>query len=83
MFFDGTIKLKNLDFGHILLDAKSYEKKLIYNISHKTLIGVRFLRIMFDKVDGFITVYDETRYLVIFGPEKYDAICNRIRYLIS
>ena len=38
---------------------------------------------MFDKVDGFITVYDGTRYLVLFGPEKNDAICNRIRYLIS
>ena len=38
---------------------------------------------MFDKVDGFIRVYDETRYLVLFGAEKYDAICNRIRYLVS
>ena len=23
------------------------------------------------------------RYLALFGSEKYDAICNRIRYLIS
>ena len=29
-----------------------------------------------------IRVYDGTRYLVLFGPEKYDAIYNRIRYLI-
>ena len=26
---------------------------------------------------------DGTSYLVLFGPEKYDAIYNRIRYLIS
>ena len=37
--------------------------------------------ISFDKVDIFIRVYDRTRYLVLFVPEKYDAICNRIRYL--
>ena len=26
---------------------------------------------------------DRTRYLVLFGPEKYDAIYNKIRYFIS
>ena len=41
------------------------------------------LRIRFDKVDGFIKIYDETRYLVLFGPERYDTIYNKIRYLIS
>ena len=41
------------------------------------------LRISFSKVDGFIRVFDETRYLILFGPEKYYAIYNRIRYLIS
>ena len=36
-----------------------------------------------DKVDGLIGVYDGTRYLVLFSPEKNDGIYNRIRYLIS
>ena len=31
---------------------------------------------------GFIRVYNGTRYLVLFGLEKYDALPNRIRYLI-
>ena len=39
------------------------------------------MRIMFDKIDGFIRVYRRTRYLVLFGAEKYDFIYNRIRYL--
>ena len=30
-----------------------------------------------------IRIYDGTNYLVLFRPEKYDAIYNRIRYLIS
>ena len=81
--FDGIIKFKDFDFDNILLDEKSYENNLTYNISHKTLIDAKFLHILFDKVDVFITVYDGTRYLVLFGPEKYDAICNRMRYPIS
>ena len=56
---------------------------MVYDISYKTLISAKPLCTSFDKVDGFIRVYDGTRYLVLFSPEKYDAICNRIRYLIS
>ena len=41
------------------------------------------MRIRIDKIDGFIRVYDEARCLVLLRPEKYDAIYNRIRYLIS
>ena len=41
------------------------------------------LCIRFDKVNGFLRVYDGTRYLISFDPEKYDAIYNRIRYLLS
>ena len=51
-------------------------------ISYKTLIGSKPLRIRFDKIDRFIRVYDETRYLVLFGAEKCDSIYNRIRYLM-
>ena len=32
------------------------------------------LRIKFNKIDGFIRIYDGTRYLVLFGSEKYDLI---------
>ena len=56
---------------------------MFFDISYKTLIGAKPLRIRFDKKDEFIGVYNETRYLVLFGLEKYDAIYNRIRYLIG
>ena len=36
---------------------------------------------MFNKVDGFIRDYDGTKHLVLFRPEKHDAILDRIRYL--
>ena len=62
---------------------KSYEYILIYNISYKTLIGAKPLRIRSDKVNGFIRVYDETKFLVLLGHKKYDTIFDNIRYLIN
>ena len=41
------------------------------------------LRIRLDKADVFIRNHDGTRYLVLFGSEKYDAIYNAIRYFKS
>ena len=81
-YFDNIIKLKDFYFNNILIDQKSHEIILIYYISYETLIGPQALRIRFDKIDGFIKTYDENKYLVLRGSEKYDAIYNRIRYLI-
>ena len=64
------------------LDKKSQENILIYNISHKTLLGAKPLHIRFDEVDVFIRVYDGTKCLVLLGLEKEDAIYNRIRCLL-
>ena len=38
---------------------------MIYDISYKNLIGPKFLRIRFDKTEGFITTSDGTRYLTL------------------
>ena len=46
------------------------------------MIDAKPLHIRFDKIDGFIRIYDGTRYLVLPGLEKYD-IYNKIRYLKS
>ena len=46
-------------------------------------MGAKPLRIRFDKIDGFIKIYDGTRQLVLFSPERYDPIYDRIRYLVS
>ena len=56
---------------------------MIYNISYKTLIDPKPLHIRFDKIDGFIWIYDGTTQLTLSGSEKYDTIYNRIRYVIS
>ena len=46
-------------------------------------MDAKLLSIRFDKLDGFIKIYDGTRYVVVFDPKRYDAIYNRIRYLVS
>ena len=56
---------------------------MIYDISSKTLISSKPLRITFNKIDGFIRIYGGTKYLVLLGLENYNAIYNRIRYLLS
>ena len=48
----------------MLLDQKSYENNLVYNISCKNLISAKHLSIRFDKVGRFIRVYDGNKYLV-------------------
>ena len=56
---------------------------MIYGISWEALIDTKTVSIRFDKIGGFIKVYDGTKYLALFGPEIYVGICDRIRYLIS
>ena len=67
------MRVIDIDFSDILLNKKSNENILIYDISYKTL-GAKPLRIWFEKVDGFIKMYDGIRYLILFGPERYHAI---------
>ena len=83
-YLDDIIKTEDFDLDNILIDEKSYENILVHYILYKSLIDSKPLRITFNKIDGFIIrVYDGIKYLVLFGSEKYDFICNRIIYLIS
>ena len=82
-YFDDIIKLEDFYIYNILIDKKLHENILIYDISYRTLIDLKPLRIRFDKIDGFISIYDGTRYLALFDSEKYEAIYDRIRYLVS
>ena len=49
----------------ILRNQKLYKNILVYDISYKTLIGAKPLRIRLDRVDWFIGVYNGIIYLVI------------------
>ena len=66
-YFDEMVKIESFNLDNILIDEKSYESILVYNISYKTLIDAKSYG---------------TRYLVLFGIEKKNDY-NRIRYLIT
>ena len=68
-----TIKLKDFDFD-ILKDEKSHKNILLHDIWYKPLIDWQPLNVRFDKIDGFIRIYNGTGYLVLLGPKKYDSI---------
>ena len=86
-YFDDMMRVGDFDFDNILLNEKSYENSFenssIYVISYKTFMGAKPLCITFNKINGFIKIDDGTRCLALFGPKRYDAIYDRIRYLIS
>ena len=82
-YFDDIIKLEDFHIDNILIDEKSHENILVYDILYKTSIGTKPLRVRFDKIDEFIRFYDGITYLTLFGSEKYDAVYNRIRYLLT
>ena len=50
-YFDDIIEIQDFDLDNILIDGKSYENILFYNISYKRLIDTKPLRIRFDKID--------------------------------
>ena len=59
-YFDDITKIEDFDLNKILIDEKSFENISVYNISYKCLIDSMPLRIRFNKIDGFIRVYDGT-----------------------
>ena len=51
----------------IFYETKNHAKhaKIFYDISYKTFMASMPLRIRFDKIDGFMKIYNGIRYLVI------------------
>ena len=83
-YFDDIIKDIDINLSNILLDEKLYENISVYDISCKTSMGPKSLRIRFDKIDGFIWVgCDEFRHLVLFDYGLFDNICDKIKYLMN
>ena len=54
--------MNDLYLDNILIDQKSYETILIYDVAYKNPYGVKPARIIFYKVDGYIIKYAKTRF---------------------
>ena len=68
-YSNNITELEDFDLDNILIDKKSHENSSVYNISNKTIIDSKPLRIRFFQIDGIIRIYDGTRYLTLFGSE--------------
>ena len=55
-----TVRIEDFDINNIFINEKSYKNIWVYDFSYKTLIGAKPLSIRFDKISGFVRVYDET-----------------------
>ena len=87
-YFDDIIRFMDRDTDfNILLNGKLYEEKfkniLIYDISYKTSMGAKPLRVRFNKIDGFIKIHNNIRYLVLFDYSYCDKVCDKIKYLVG
>ena len=83
-YFDDIINFIGIDFSDTLLYEKMYENISVYDISYKTSMGTKPLRIRFDKIGGFIRLRGgEFRHLVLFDYGMFDKTCDKIKYLIS
>ena len=83
-YFDDIIKDKVFNFSDTLLDEKLYENISVYDISYKTPMGPKPLRLRFHKIDGFIRARgSELKYLVLFDYILFDKTCDKIECLIS
>ena len=60
LLFWRCINIDGIDLDNNLLDEKSYENILIYNVAYKIPYGAKPLRIILDKVDEYIRKYDTT-----------------------
>ena len=81
-YFDDIKSDRDIYSGDILSEEKSYktyENILIYDISYKTFMGAKPLRIRFDEIDGFIKIHNGIRYLVVFDHEWFDKFCDRVK----
>ena len=79
-YFDDIINVNDLDLDNISFDEKSNENILIYHATNKTPYHVKPLRIIFDKLEGYIGKYGKTKYQAIFHSyEKYESIFDKIR----
>ena len=85
-YFDDVMRYTDINSDNILLRKNSYKKCeiiLICDISYETFMFAKPLRISFNKIDGFMNIYDGTRYLVLCEFERYNVLSNRIKYLIN
>ena len=69
-YFNDIIIIEDFGLYNIVINEKSHENILIYNISSKTLIDPKPLHIRLDKIDGLIRIYNGTICSTLFSSKN-------------
>ena len=69
-YFNDIIKFESFGYHNITLDEKPNENIFIFDVTYQTFVAAKSFHIRFHNIDGFIRVYDRSRYLVLFGQEN-------------
>ena len=80
-YFNDIIKFESFGYHNITLDEKSNENIFIFDFTYQAFVAARSLHIRFHKIEGFIRVYDRSRYLVLFEPENVMLFTTRLHIL--
>ena len=57
-YFDDAMAVSGISFKDFLLKEEQQKNTLTYDVSWKIFSGDKSFHIRFDKIDGFIKVYD-------------------------
>ena len=69
-------------FDDLMKANDIYSKNILLDENHCLFVS-KPLPICFDRIYGFIKIYDGIRYLVILDHSWFDEICDTIKHLIS
>ena len=79
--FDDVINIDDLGLDNIHSIKQQIKHFDLW--CNKNLYDAKSLRIIFEKVDGYVRKYDTTKFLGLFhSNEKYETIFEKIRYLV-
>ena len=62
--FDHVINIENTDLDNALVDNRSQENTLIYDVAYKSTSGSKSLRSTFDKAGSCNKIFDRIRYFI-------------------
>ena len=77
LLFQDIKGVGDFNFNNILLDENSYGDILVYDISYKTFMGTKGLRVRFHQVNGFIKIYDSSSSRILFATFSKQTLSER------
>ena len=83
LLFQDIMRVGDFNFDNSLFDENSYGDILVYDISCKTFMGAKGLRVRFHKVNRFIKIYDSSSSQILFATFSKQTLSEPYSYIIK